>query len=71
MKIEEIRKLSTEDLDKKIKESKKELFELRLKQAVGNLEKPSQIKELRKSVARMKTIQRERELEKGKDDSND
>jgi len=73
MKMEEIRKLSTEDLDKKIKESKKELFELRLKQAVGNLEKPSQIKELRKSVARMKTIQRERELEKdkGKDDKNE
>ena len=73
MKMEEIIKLSTEDLDKKIKESKKELFELRLKQAVGNLEKPSQIKELRKSVARMKTIQRERELEKdkGKDDKNE
>ena len=70
MKMEEIRKLSTADLEKKIKESKKELFELRLKQAVGNLEKPSQIKELRKSVARMKTDLRAREL-KGKDESND
>ena len=71
MKIEDIRKLSDEELNKKIKENKKELFDLRLKQAVGNLEKPSRIKELRKEVARMKTIGRERELNKGKDESND
>ena len=71
MKIEEIRKLSAEELNKKIKENKKELFDLRLKQAVGNLEKPSKIKELRKEVARMKTVARERELQKGKDESND
>ena len=71
MKIEEIRKLTVEELNEKIIESKKELFDLRLKQAVGSLEKPSQIKELRKSVARMKTIQREKELAKGKDDKNE
>ena len=65
MKVEEIRKLSNEELNSKITEAKKELFELRLKQSTGQLEKPSQIKNLRKSVARMKTILRERELTDG------
>ena len=64
MKTNEIRKLSTEEINKKIAESKEELFNLRMKQATGNLEKPSRIRELRKEVARMKTIIRERELNK-------
>ena len=71
MNMEEIRKLTALELEEKIAESKKELFELRLKQAVGNLEKPTQIKELRKSVARMKTVLREIEIVKGKDDKNE
>lgn len=63
-KIEEFRKLSNEDLLKKIKESKEELFNLRLQQATGTLEKPVRLRELRKDVAKMKTIIRERELSK-------
>lgn len=63
-KMEELRKLSTEDLNKKIKENKEELFNLRFRQATGNLEKPTRLRELRKEVAKMKTIIRERELEK-------
>lgn len=63
MTNEEIRKLSNEELAKKIDESKAELFNLRLSQASGNLEKPSRIRELRKLVARMKTVLKERELE--------
>ncbi len=62
MKIDEIRNLSSEEITKKIEEYKEELFNLRFSQATGNLEKPSRIKELRKLVARMKTILREREL---------
>ena len=62
MKLEELRKLSNEDLEKKIKESKEELFNLRFQQATGNLEKPSRLRDLRKQVAKMKTIIREREL---------
>ena len=58
----DIRKLSNEDIIKKIAEYKEELFNLRFSQATGSLEKPSRIKELRKLVARMKTILREREL---------
>ena len=62
VKNNEIRNMSTEEITKKIEEYKEELFNLRLSQATGNLEKPSSIKELRKLVARMKTILREREL---------
>ena len=57
---QEIRALSDEQIIKKIEESKEELFNLRLSQATGNLEKPSRIKELRKLVARLKTILNER-----------
>ena len=63
MKTNEIRKLSTEEINKKIAESKEELFNLRMKQATGSLENPSRIRELRKYVARLKTILREREIE--------
>ena len=59
--VKELRALSNEELEAKIKESKKELFDLRLKQSTGSLEKPSKIRELRKNVARMQTILKERE----------
>ena len=50
MKNSEIRKLTTEEINKKIDECKEELFNLRMKQATGTLEKPSRIHELRKLV---------------------
>ncbi|MDD4027578.1 MAG: 50S ribosomal protein L29 [Bacilli bacterium] len=62
MKNNEIRDLTTEDIIKKIEEFKEELFNLRFQQATGNLEKSSRINLLRKTIARMKTIIREREL---------
>lgn len=62
MTNKEIRELSNEEIITKINEYKEELFNLRFSQATGNLEKPSRINELRKLVARMKTILREREL---------
>jgi large subunit ribosomal protein L29 len=62
VKINEIRKLSVEEITKEIESAKEELFNLRFNQATGNLEKPSRINELRKQVARMKTVLREREL---------
>ena len=60
MKVKEIRELTTEEIETKIVETKDEIFNLRMKQATGNLEKPSKIHELRKDVARMKTILAER-----------
>ena len=56
MKTSEIRKMSKEDIMKKITEIKTELFDLRMKQATGNLDKPHRINALRKDVARLKTV---------------
>ena len=63
MKAKELRELTTEELVKKVEELKAELYNLRFANATGNLEKPSKIKEDRKTIARIKLIIRERELE--------
>jgi len=68
MKMAEIRKLTTEDLYKKLEENKKELFNLKFASATGSLEKPHRIKELRHEVARIKTVLSERRLNEGKED---
>ena len=65
MEIKELRKLSTEDLVKKIKTTKKELFAKRMQHANGTLEKPVELKVLRRDVAKMKTILKEREIDGG------
>jgi large subunit ribosomal protein L29 len=61
MKVKEIRELTTEEINTKLFEAKQELFNLRFQQATGNLEKPSRIRDLRHTVARMKTVLKERE----------
>ena len=61
MKVKEIRELTTEEINAKLFETKQELFNLRFQQATGNLEKPSRIRDLRHTVARMKTVLKERE----------
>ena len=65
MKVKEIRELSTEEINEKLVETKKELFNLRFQQATGNLEKPSRLRELRHTVARFKTVLKERENMEG------
>lgn len=65
LEIKELRKLSTEDLTKKIKDTKEELFTKRMQQANGTLEKPVELRTLRRDVARMKTILKEREIDGG------
>ena len=65
MDIKDIRKLSNEELVNKIKETKEELFTKRMQQANGTLEKPIELRTLRKNVAKMKTILKERELDGG------
>ena len=60
MKTNELRKLTTEELVKRVHENKEELFNLRMQKATGALEKPSRIHELRKEVARINTILNER-----------
>ncbi len=61
MKTSEIRKMSTEEILKKIEELKNELFDLRMKQSTGSLEKSHKINQDRKDIARMKTVLSERE----------
>lgn len=65
MDIKEIRKLSDAELVAKIKETKEELFTKRMQQATGTLEKPVELRKLRKDVAKMKTVLTERKLDGG------
>ncbi len=62
MKTTEIRELSAAELDTKIAELKEELFNLRFQMATGQCENPMKVHEVKKDIARIKTIQREREL---------
>ncbi len=67
MKANEIRKMSSEDLNNKVNELKNELFNLRFRLATGQLDNPSSIKSVKRDIAKVKTIIRERELEVGKE----
>ena len=64
MTVKEIRELSNADLTKKIDELKEELFNLRFQQATGVLENPARMKEIRKTIARIKTVLTERASER-------
>ena len=62
MKASEVRKLSSAELETKLGEMKKDLFQLRLQHATNQLENPIRIAELKKDIARVKTLIREHEL---------
>ena len=62
MKAQELREMSPEQLNAKLGELKEELFNLRFQLAVNQLENPTRIKAVKKEIAVIKTIQREREL---------
>lgn len=62
MKLVEIRELSIDDISKKIDNFKHELFNLRFQNEINQLEGSHRIQYLRKSIARLKTISREKEL---------
>ena len=66
-KMKEIRELSNADLTKKIDELKEELFNLRFQQATGVLENPARMKEIRKTIARIKTVLTERASERAQE----
>ncbi|EGQ2929284.1 50S ribosomal protein L29 [Staphylococcus pseudintermedius] len=66
MKAKEIRDLTTSEIEEQIKSSKEELFNLRFQLATGQLEETARIKTVRKTIARLKTVARERELGQGK-----
>lgn len=67
MKTKEIRQMSDNDLQSTLKDLKVELFNLRFQLATGQLENPMRIGGVKKEIARIKTIVRERELNIGKE----
>ncbi len=66
MKVSEIREKTQIELEKEEKDLKAELFKLRFQLATNQLENPMKLREVKKSIARVKTIMRERQL-KGTD----
>lgn len=61
-KVEELRALSVDELETKLRESKEELFNLRFQAATGQLESHGRLSAVRKEIAQIYTIIREREL---------
>ena len=64
MKANELKELSTAEMIEKEKQFKDELFNLRFQLATGQLENTARLKEVRKSIARSKTVLRQQELQK-------
>ena len=64
MKINELNELTTAEMLEKEKQFKEELFNLRFQLAPGQLENTARLKEVRKSIARIKTVLRQKELNK-------
>lgn len=62
MKGSELRELSSAELNGKVAALKDELFKLRFQSATNNLDNPARIREVRRDIARVKTVIREREL---------
>ncbi|MFH5186632.1 MULTISPECIES: 50S ribosomal protein L29 [Paenibacillus] len=62
MKASEFRNLTTAEIEQKVAGFKEQLFNLRFQLATGQLDNPVQIREIRKEIARAKTVLREREL---------
>ena len=62
MKIKEVRDMSAEQLNTKLLELKKDLFNLRLQHATNPLDNPGKIADVKHDIARVKTVLREREL---------
>ena len=62
MKVDELRVLEEDELGGRLKAARRELYELRFKHAVGQLENASQISKVRHDIARIMTVLREREF---------
>jgi large subunit ribosomal protein L29 len=62
MKVIELKEQTKEELETKLLETKKSLFNLKFQKSTGQLENPLKIRNLRKDIARIKTVLREKEL---------
>lgn len=63
MNADKLRDLTDDELDHRLKDAKAELFNLRFQLATGQLDNPKRIKEIKKGIARIQTVRREREIE--------
>ncbi len=63
MKIDEIRALTPDQLSDQLLQLKREQFNLRFQAATGQMEKPHRIDEVRKSIARLKTVMRQKSVQ--------
>ena len=66
MKTRELRNLTIAELEEKLRDSKEELFNLRFQQATNQLDNPMRIVEVKKTIARIKTLLKEEELKSAK-----
>jgi large subunit ribosomal protein L29 len=66
LKVEDIRRMSADQMDDEILKLKKERFNLRFQRATGQLENTSRLREARRDIARVKTIARQKKLVEGK-----
>ena len=64
MELNKMREMTDAELAAELDKMKKELFNLRFQHVTGQLENPVQMREVRKNIARVKTIMREKELDK-------
>ena len=62
MKTKELRELTVEELNVKLKDLSEELFNLRFRHAIGQLENPASLNNCKKDIAKVKTLLREKEL---------
>ncbi len=63
MKVAEVRELGVEELERRVAETRRELFNLRFQHATGQLENTGQIKEVRKNIARFLTVLNQKQRE--------
>jgi len=62
MKITDLRELTNDEISQKLHDSKEELFNLRFQKSMNRLENGNKLKDVKKDIARMKTLLKEREL---------
>lgn len=63
MKVKDLKEMTMDELEQQLADIKKEQFNLKVQHVAGQLENPARIKELRRSVARIKTIQKAKKVE--------
>jgi large subunit ribosomal protein L29 len=70
MRVSEIRNMTNEELRRKISDAHQELLNLRFQYSAGQLKNTNRLTEVKRQIARMRTIWRERELEQSREDAS-